>query len=350
MKRHSRSNNPAGRPKEYAERLRTISLSLPASLIASLDQIADEAGISRQRVIVEWLHIARSLDEMGYLRTTSEYTHFGDWAKYPSKIEGCTNSPMTYKQVAEWYARLAKGMPDAVVSEVDLFVTRDQQSPASNDAKPAVPPKLKGRGTKKKQKPRTSHRHLFGDGRRPGAMMCQTECFATPARRGITPRCAFGTESKSIPRRADDDEATSQPHEEWVAGCGVTQTVTPDTSVTGPNAPASAPATDAPAGRALSVTRPAQISVDYWEPRIQECRVLLAGTDSLDFGMFVEFDARWSRIVAKLAQLKRAARGTTGRVVGGGRCLVLPGGKPNYPLSCAVSGLSALPVPQGSTG
>ncbi len=156
-----------------------------------------------------------------------------------------------------------------------------------------------------------------------------------------------------MPRRADDDEATSESHEEGVAGCDVTQAVAPETSVAGPNASASAPATDAPADRALSVTRPAQISVDYEEPRIQECRVLLAGTDSLDFGMFVEFDAGWSRIVTRLAQLKRAARGTKGWVVGNGRCLVLPGGKPNYPFHVQYPGfqlyLSRKARPDGET-
>ncbi|MEK6257897.1 MAG: hypothetical protein AABP62_04690 [Planctomycetota bacterium] len=47
--------------------------------------------------------------------------------------------------------------------------------------------------------------------------------------------------------------------------------------------------------------------------------------------MYVEFGANWSRIVAKLAQLKRAARGTNGLLIGDHRCLIYPGGKPNYP-------------------
>ena len=150
MKRRSRSNNPTGRPKEYAEPLRTISLSLPASLLTYLDQVADEAGISRQRLIVEWLYIARCLETTGFLRTNSEHTHFDEWAKYPTKMEGCTNSPMTYTEVAEWYTQLAKGLPDELVSGMDVFVTRDQQSPASDDTKPVSPPKPKGRTTKKK--------------------------------------------------------------------------------------------------------------------------------------------------------------------------------------------------------
>ena len=124
-------------------------------------------------------------------------------------------------------------------------------------------------------------------------------------------------------------------------------------SVAGGPATAGGTATESAGSGALSVTRPAEISVGSQQPRIEDCRVLLAGTDTLDFGMFVEFDAGWSRIAAKLAQLKRAARGTAGLVVGGGRCLVLPGGKPNYPFHIQYSGfqlyLSRKSRPDGET-
>ena len=84
-----------------------------------------------------------------------------------------------------------------------------------------------------------------------------------------------------------------------------------------------------------------------------ECRVLLVGIDTLDFGMYVEFAANWSRIVARLTQLKRAARGTAGQLLGKGRCLILPGGKPNYPFHLQYPGfqlyLSRKSRPDGET-
>ena len=99
---------------------------------------------------------------------------------------------------------------------------------------------------------------------------------------------------------------------------------------------------------ALSVTRPAQISINCGE-----VRVLLAGIDTLDFGMYVEFDGSWPKIVRKLAQLKAQARGTTGCVIGGGRCAVLPSGKPNYPFHLQYPGfhlyLSRKSRPDGET-
>jgi len=58
---------------------------------------------------------------------------------------------------------------------------------------------------------------------------------------------------------------------------------------------------------------------------------LLAGIDTLDIGLYVEFSRNWKRIVAKLAQFKQQARISGGKLLGEGRFQVLPGGKPNYP-------------------
>ena len=128
---------------------------------------------------------------------------------------------------------------------------------------------------------------------------------------------------------------------------------TPPGGVDGSPASAAIPSTDPGEAGALSVTRPMEISVVCCEPRVAECRVLLAGIDTLDFGMYVEFDVSWSRIVVKLAQLKRAARGTKGRPVGDGRCLILPSGKPNYPFHLQYPGfqlyLSRKSRPDGET-
>ena len=60
-------------------------------------------------------------------------------------------------------------------------------------------------------------------------------------------------------------------------------------------------------------------------------RILLSGIDSLDFGVFVEFDQRFHQLLKQFRKLKREASGTNGRVILDGRCEVLPGGKPNYP-------------------
>lgn len=131
-------------------------------------------------------------------------------------------------------------------------------------------------------------------------------------------------------RPADDSERGREPQEERLAGGGEHLWVPCGAGVDGPSASAAVPSTDAHGGEGLSVTPLAEISGCDREPRVEECRVLLAGIDTLDFGMYVEFGSGWSRIAAKLAQLKRAARGTTGRLIAG-RCQILPGGKPNYP-------------------
>ncbi len=116
------------------------------------------------------------------------------------------------------------------------------------------------------------------------------------------------------------NELSNQPESEH---CVCSQTA-PGGAGGGPALAQAQPTGDA-GSRSLNVTRPALISggeVEY--------RVLLAGIDTLDFGIYVEFDTSWPKIARKLAQLKAQARGTTGRIIDGGRCAVLPGGKPNY--------------------
>lgn len=140
------------------------------------------------------------------------------------------------------------------------------------------------------------------------------------------------------------DKRTSQSEaEQWVCGHGP-----PGGAGGGPAASAEAPPTGAAGWGALSVTRPALLSVGS-----ADVRVLLAGIDTLDFGMYVEFDGSWRKVLAKLTQLKALARGTTGRVIGGGRCAVLPGGKPNYPFHVQYPGfqlyLSRKSRPDGET-
>ena len=125
MKR-SRSNNPEGRPREYADKLRTISLSLPDSLIQWLDRLADEAGISRQRLIVEWLVLAHMLESHQYIWTTSEGTFFDEWPKRPPKVAGMTRTRFTYKDAAAWFADWAKKLPDMEVEGTRFEVTRDR--------------------------------------------------------------------------------------------------------------------------------------------------------------------------------------------------------------------------------
>lgn len=122
---------------------------------------------------------------------------------------------------------------------------------------------------------------------------------------------------------------------------------------TSPAAAAGGAGTEGPAaaanGGTFSVTRPANNS----EVEAEVPRLLLAGLDTLDFGVFVEFDARWPKIMAKLAKLKRAARTTGSTVIAGGRCAVLAGGKPNYPYLVQFPGfqlyLSRKELPEGQT-
>ena len=125
MKR-SRSNNPEGRPREYEDKLRTISLSLPDSLVQWLDRLADEAGISRQRLIVEWLVMGRLLEAEQYIWTNSEGTFFDEWPKRPPKIEGMTRFRFTYKDAAAWFAKWAEKFPDKEVEGTRYEVTRDR--------------------------------------------------------------------------------------------------------------------------------------------------------------------------------------------------------------------------------
>lgn len=134
MKR-SRSNNPDGRPREYEDTMRTISLSLPDSLVQRLDRLADEAGISRQRLIVEWLVMGRMLEAHQYIWTTSEGTFFDEWPKRPPKVEGMTRNRFTYKDAVEWFTKWAEMFPDMEVEGLRFEVTRDRGSEATAKSK-----------------------------------------------------------------------------------------------------------------------------------------------------------------------------------------------------------------------
>ena len=130
MKR-SRSNNPEGRPREYEDKLRTISLSLPDSLVQWLDRLADAAGISRQRLIVEWLVMGQMLEAHQYIWTTSEGTCFDEWPKRPPKVVGMTRTRFTYKDAAAWFAKWAEKFPDMEVEGTRFEVTRDRGTDAT---------------------------------------------------------------------------------------------------------------------------------------------------------------------------------------------------------------------------
>ncbi|HUQ70901.1 MAG TPA: hypothetical protein VM165_15340, partial [Planctomycetaceae bacterium] len=98
----------------------------------------------------------------------------------------------------------------------------------------------------------------------------------------------------------------------------------------------------------LFVTPLPTISLECRQPR-----VLLAGTDSLDFGVYVDFDRHWPKILTRLAQLKRKAKGNAGKIIADGRCAILPGGKPNFPFHFQYPGfqlfLSRKRQPDGNT-
>ncbi len=117
----------------------------------------------------------------------------------------------------------------------------------------------------------------------------------------------------------------------------------------------SAPADAVRSAGALTVTRPPENTGKEGElaGRPIAPEVLIAGTDTLDLGLYVEFPESYPRLVQILARWKRAASGSKGLVVGGGRCLVSPGGKPNYPFHLRYPQfelyLSRHPCPQGDT-
>lgn len=97
-----------------------------------------------------------------------------------------------------------------------------------------------------------------------------------------------------------------------------------------------------------TATRLAVVSFVESEPR-----VLLTGVDTLDVGLYVEFTGRWRTIVERLSRLKRQAQTQKAVILGEGRCLMLPGGKPNYPFHLQYPGyqlyLSRKATPDGDT-
>ncbi len=121
-----RKSDPGGRPKEYAEKLKLISLSLPESLIEKLDQIASESEISRQRLIIEWLNLMSMLKTIGFVRVTAIGTKFEQFP-VTSEENGDFFTSMTNRQLAEQCVEIAKERPDdPATGGITLIVTRDQ--------------------------------------------------------------------------------------------------------------------------------------------------------------------------------------------------------------------------------
>ena len=121
-----RKTDPGGRPKEYAETLKLISLSLPESLIEKLDQIASESDISRQRLINECLKLMSMLKSSGFVRVTAIGTIFQQFP-VTSEENGDLFTSMTNMQLAERCVEIAKERPDdPVTGGVSLIATRDQ--------------------------------------------------------------------------------------------------------------------------------------------------------------------------------------------------------------------------------
>lgn len=122
-----RAVNQGGRPKEYAEDLRTISLSLPKTLLQRIDMVAEQAGMSRQRLIIEWLKMSSLLKTVGFLRSSSVGTIF-DQFPIVQESEGGLFTSMTNKQLANYAAKIATQDPDAPVRGMAFLVTRDQEN------------------------------------------------------------------------------------------------------------------------------------------------------------------------------------------------------------------------------
>jgi|GEM_PF-4347002 len=122
-----RSVNQGGRPKEYAEDLRTISLSLPETLLQRIDTVAEQSGMSRQRLIIEWLKMSSLLKSVGFLRSSAAGTVF-DQFPIVQESEGGLFTSMTNKQLATYAAKIAALNPDEPVRGMAFLVTRDQEN------------------------------------------------------------------------------------------------------------------------------------------------------------------------------------------------------------------------------
>ena len=109
----------AGRPKEYEGDMRTVTTSFPISLIERLDKAAEKAGVSRQRLMMEWLRICTTLEAMDHLESSSIGTVFH---QHPP------GTSMTNKELAEWAAEAAKENPDGRGGGFSFMVTRDKKS------------------------------------------------------------------------------------------------------------------------------------------------------------------------------------------------------------------------------
>jgi len=122
----SRSNNPDGRPREYRGKLRMVSLGLPDELVTLLDTHATKAGISRQRLIVEWLSIGSLINAWGLLKTSSESTEFSSIPCFETHVEGISVTPMTNSEMFERYRKLAEKDPTGLISGLRFSVSRDE--------------------------------------------------------------------------------------------------------------------------------------------------------------------------------------------------------------------------------
>lgn len=130
----SRSHNPSGRPKEYADKMRTISLCLPESLIETLDTSASNAGASRQRLIIEWLMMSSILEWAGHLQTSDEGTLFDKWPKITIDEPDRKKWPVTNREAADHFTAEAARNPDDLVVEWQYLVFRDKEIDLSKNS------------------------------------------------------------------------------------------------------------------------------------------------------------------------------------------------------------------------
>lgn len=126
-----KAKNSEGRPREYSDRMRTISLSLPESLIELLDSHATETGISRQRLIIEWLSISSLLHWRGFIVTKEDGTAFNQFPKIAIKESDREWRVMTNKDMMEHFAKMASSDPEALACGWNFQVLRDVELSSS---------------------------------------------------------------------------------------------------------------------------------------------------------------------------------------------------------------------------
>lgn len=126
-------------------------------------------------------------------------------------------------------------------------------------------------------------------------------------------------------RQSNDTETGIEPQEDCLSGPCFEDTDGNLESVAGARVIAGRTANDSPPGMVSSVTHHAQIT------NLEGWRYLACGVDSLDLGLYVQWNDDWEQRTVEFEEGKEKAAGTQGIRINDEPFLILPGGKrPNY--------------------